>query len=354
MFAAMSLVKSTTASLVYIIILFTTLVLIGCNGCQNDTQRKIKLTEKMDVKIQRFDNELFAIKPEQAKEGLQLLYQKYGPVYLSYARDVLNMPLTADDSLFVVPMKMLLEYKPMVDLHRSVDSMFTDLSPVEADLSYAMGIYKQEFPGAKIPAFISIVSEFGYANITYEGAICIGLDMYMNKRFADYYRAYEFPEFMIRKLSPEYIAPNAVKSLAIQQYENQSATDKRFLATMIVEGKTRYFMKALLPELHDSVLMGYTVKQLEWAQQNNSEMWTHIIEKKLLYQNEQSLFMRYFNDGPFTSADGVPPESSPMIGTWTGLQIVRKYMDENPTVTLKQLMEEDDFDKILKLSKYRP
>lgn len=354
MFAAMSLIKNTTASLVYIIILFTTLVLIGCNGCQNDTQRKIVPNQIVKVKIRRFDNELFAINPEQAQEGLTQLYKKYGSIYLSYARDVLNMPLTNGDSLFVRPMKMLLEYKPMVDLHRSADSMFHDLSGVEADLGYAMGVYKQEFPGAKIPEFITFVSEFGYANITYDSAICIGLDMYMNKRFADYYRAYEFPEFMIRKLSPEYMAPNAIKSLAIQQYESQSSADKRFLASMIVEGKTRYFMKALLPELHDSILMGYTTKQLEWAQENKSQIWTHIIEKKLLYMNEPSQFMRYFNDGPFTSADGVPPESSPMIGTWTGLQLVRKYMDENPNVTLKQLMEETDFDKILKLSKYRP
>jgi hypothetical protein len=354
MFAAMGVIKNTTASLVYIIILFTTMLIMACNGCQNDTQHAIELKEKVQITIQRFDNELFAIKPAEANEGLQKLYQKYGPFYLSYARDVLNMPQSETDSLYIIPMKMLLAYKPMIELHNSVDSMFRDLSPVEADLSYAMGIYKQEFPKAKIPAFITFVSEFGYANITYNESICIGLDMYMNKRFADYYRAYEFPEFMIRKLSPEYIAPNAIKSLAIQQYENQSSKDKRFLATMLVEGKTRYFMKALLPQMHDTIIMGYTQKQLEWAKKNNAEIWTHIIEKKLLYQNEQSLFMRYFNDGPFTSADGVPPESAPMIGTWTGLEIIRQYMKENPTVTLKQLMDDTDFDKILKLSKYRP
>jgi hypothetical protein len=354
MFAAMSLVKSTTASLVYLFILFTTFVLIGCNGCQNDTQKRIKPTTKVDIHLKRFEKDLFTIKPAQVQEGITHLYNQYGPFYLSYARDILNMPLTGDDSLYLIPMKMLLEYQPMIALYKSVDSMYANMSAVESDLSGAMSIYQQEFPHATIPAFITFISEFGYANITYDGAICIGLDMYMNQRFADYYRAYEFPEFMIRKLRPEYIAPNAVKALAIQQYENQSTSDKRFLATMIVEGKARYFVKALLPDVHDSIVMGYTQTQLEWSQQNNPQIWTHIIEKKLLYQNEPSQFMRYFNDGPFTSADGVPPESAPMIGTWTGLQIVRKYMEENPSVSLRELMEEKDFDKILKLSKYRP
>jgi hypothetical protein len=354
MFAAMSLIKSTTASLVYLFFLFTTFMLIGCNGCQNDTQKRIEPTQKVEVHLKRFENDLFAIRPAQLNVGIANLYQQYGPFYLSYARDILNMPQDEQDSLYLVPMKMLLEYKPMVDLFHAVDSMYADLSGVEKELGYAMGIYKQEFPKAAIPDFITFISEFGYANITYDGAVCIGLDMYMNNRFSDYYRAYEFPEFMIRKLRPEYIAPNAIKALAIQHYEHQSSADKRFLATMIVEGKARYFVKALLPEVHDSIVMGYTQKQLEWSKKNNPQMWTHIIEKKLLYQNEPSQFMRYFNDGPFTSADGVPPESAPMMGTWVGLQIVRKYMDENPSVTLSQLMEEKDFDKILKLSKYRP
>jgi hypothetical protein len=354
MFAAMSLFKSTNPTLAYAIILCTALVVSSCNGCKNDTQKEIKVTKTVDVTVQRFDNELFAVKPETAEQGLLALYNKYGQFYTSYANDILKMPLIGGDTLFVGPMKMLLNYKPMVELHNTVDSMFADLKGVEKELSHAMSVYQQEFPKERIPEFVAFISEFGYANVTYENKICIGLDMYMNNRFADYYRAYEFPEFMIRKLRPEYIAPNAVKAWGILKFEDQTVKDKRFLATMIVEGKTRYFVKALLPNVHDSILMGYTQAQLEWAQQNNGQIWTHIIEKNLLFQNEQSLYMRYFNDGPFTSADGVPPESAPMVGTWTGLQIVRKYMQENPNVSLRELMEETDFDKILKLSKYRP
>jgi hypothetical protein len=64
--------------------------------------------------------------------------------------------------------------------------------------------------------------------------------------------------------------------------------------------------------------------------------------------------MRYFNDGPFTSADGVPPESAPAIGTWAGLQIVRNYMKLHPEVTLQQLMDDTNMDRILKESRYRP
>lgn len=351
----MDLIKNTTAGLFYVILLCTSLLVISCNGCKNETQRKIQLeTPVTPIKIARFEQDLFGVDAHNLPAELAKLDKKYPAFYRSYAKDVLRMPLTGNDSLFVQPMSMLLSYKPMVNLFKAVDSAFHDLGPIEEELSLAMGIYHQEFRNKPIPQFISFLSEFGYATITYDSVICIGLDMYMNKRFGSYYRAYEFPEFMIRKLQPEYIVPNAIKALAIRDYEYQSSKDKRFIATMIVEGKVRYFAKALLPEVHDSILMGYTAQQLKWSQENEPQMWTHLIEKNLLYQSEPSEFMRYFNDGPFTSGDGVPAESSPMIATWAGLQIVRAYMDQNPSVTLRALMEETDFDKILKQSKYRP
>lgn len=335
-------------------LLLTALLVISCNGCKNETQRIIEPNKKITIKLRRFDKALFSVDTTQLEQSLFHLYQSYGSFYTSYAHDVLRMPQDANDTLCVRTMRMLLKYKSMLEIQRAVDSTFENTSEIEADLSTAMSIYKQEFPDGYIPSFITFTSEFGYGTITYDSSICIGLDMYMNNRFASYYRAFEFPEFMIRKLRKEYIVPNCLKALAIRDYENQSTKDKRFIATMLVEGKVRYFAKALLPTLHDSVLMGYTAAQLEWSKQNEAQTWTHFIQKELLYKNEPSQFMRYFNDGPFTSADGVPPESSPMIGTWLGLQVIRAYMLQHPEVSLQQLMEETDFDKILKQSKYRP
>ena len=42
------------------------------------------------------------------------------------------------------------------------------------------------------------------------------------------------------------------------------------------------------------------------------------------------------------------------IATWVGWQIVRKYMEEHPQVSLQQLMEEKDAQKIFQQSKYKP
>lgn len=351
----MRIVKNTQRTIIYSLLLFTITAIISCNGCQNETpQQVIEPKEHVTVKLERFEKELFSIKPENAEKGLLALYHKYGEIYLSYARDVMQLKSDEQDTLFLKPLTTMISYKPLLEFQHTVDSMFRDVSDIEASLSGAMSIYKQEFPRSSIPRFITIISDFSYFNINYDSAICIGLDMYMNKRYGDYYRAYEIPEFRIRKCQREYIVPNAISALAITKTENQTVKDRRFIATMITEGKVRYFVKALLPSVPDSIIMGYTTPQMEWCQNNEPQMWAHFIERNLLYQNEPSQFMRYFNDGPFTSADGVPPESAPSIGTWTGLQIVRNYMKQHPEVTLEQLMQDTNFDKILKESKYRP
>lgn len=332
-------------------------VIYGCNGCNKRTEYRLPDTAEIPdypVKLERFDKELFAIDTNNLARELFALRKKYGVFYTSYANDIMGMPLSLEDSLFVRPMRMLLRMKRMRELEHIVDSSFSDATDLEKELSQAMGIYHHEFPQATIPRFTTFISEFGNGNVIYDSMLCIGLDFYLNKRLLSFYRGLDFPEFMIAKMQRNYIAPNTIKSLAIGLYDYQTTKDKRFLAQVIVEGKIRYFMKSLLPHVHDTVIMGYTQAQLDWCKQNEVQIWTHFIDKNMLYNSEPGHFMRYLNDGPFTVAEDVPKESSPAIGAWTGWQIVNLYMTNNPKVTLKQLMEDTNFDQILKQSKYRP
>jgi hypothetical protein len=326
----------------------------GCNKRNFDHPRAIIKAPEYPVKIQRFDKELFNVDTTNLSFALAALYNKYGIFYTSYANDIMRMPFVPEDSLFVRPMRMLLSIDRLKELQQIVDSNFKDVSDLEKDLSVAMGIYHQEFPEAVVPKFTTFISEFGNGNVIYDSMLCIGLDFYMNQRFGDFYRSLDMPEFMLAKMQRNYIVPNTIKSLAIGLTDYQTTKDKRFLAQMIVEGKIRYFMKALLPNIEDTVVMGYTKAQLDWCKQNELEIWTHFIDKNMLYESEPAKFMRYLNDGPFTVAEDVPKESSPAIGAWAGLQIVNHYMSENPDVSLQELINELNFEKILKLSKYRP
>jgi hypothetical protein len=339
------------------IIILTTLSLItGCNGCNKQSEMQpIEIKPvTYEVKLNRFEKELFEADQNQLKETLTKLKDKYGVFYTSYARDIMRMPEDKNDPLFLNNMKMLLSINRMIELQQIVDSNFKDVSDIEHNLSEAMGRYKTAFPEAGIPQFTTFISEFGNGNVIYDSMICIGLDFYMNNRFLAFYRGLQFPEFMIAKMQRAYIVPNALKALAIGQFDRQTDKDKRFLAQMLLEGKIRYFIKALLPNTPDTVIMGYSQQQWEWCMNNEAEIWKHFIDKNMLYESNPAAFMRYLNDGPFTVAEGVPPESSPAIGAWMGWKIINEYMKQNPKVTLRELMNNVKFDDILKQSKYRP
>jgi uncharacterized protein YjaZ len=81
-------------------------------------------------------------------------------------------------------------------------------------------------------------------------------------------------------------------------------------------------------------------------------MWGFLIEKKLLFSNQRMDIVRYINDGPTTSS--FPLESPARTGVWLGWQIVRKYMDKNPEITLPELMKNNDYQAILNASGYFP
>ena len=81
-------------------------------------------------------------------------------------------------------------------------------------------------------------------------------------------------------------------------------------------------------------------------------MWSYFIQNKMLYSTDLNEIMKFTHEGPFTSA--FSKESPARTAHWVGWQIVRAYMNKNPEITLQQLMDEMDAQKILTQSKYKP
>ena len=108
----------------------------------------------------------------------------------------------------------------------------------------------------------------------------------------------------------------------------------------------------MLPQVNDTAKIQYTQKQLEYCTQNEYNLWTYFVAQKLLYTTNHVEIMKYTGEGPFTSA--ISKECPPRIAYWVGWQIVRQYMQNNPDVTLEQLMKQDDAQVILSQSKYKP
>ena len=121
---------------------------------------------------------------------------------------------------------------------------------------------------------------------------------------------------------------------------------------LIFNGKILYFLDAMFPNDEDSLKIGFSKSQLDFCRRNESKTWSFFIENKLLFNSNSNDYDKYISDGPTTN--GFPRESPAMMGVWVGWQIVKKFMSENKNVSLNQLMNENDYQKILNLSKYKP
>jgi len=308
----------------------------------------------VNVQIDRFDQALYKLDTNNIQSGLQQLNKAY-PVFLpAYAEHIMNFgPYSDSSKLILLQTRMLVANHDFRLLQDSINAHFPKLDALEKELAQSFRYIKYYIPSFKLPekivTFSSVISNYGA--VTIESTLGIGLDMYLGKDFPVYGLLPDYPVYMIRKFSPEYITTNCLQALAQQAYPVAEASEQ--LATQLVKaGKYQYFLEQVMPETEDSIRFGYTGEQMDWCNENEVMIWQYFVQQNLLYKSDWQSNMHYMNDGP--STQGMPEGSPGRIGTFVGWRIVKAYMEKHPEVTLQQLMEEKDAMKIFSQSKYRP
>jgi hypothetical protein len=107
-----------------------------------------------------------------------------------------------------------------------------------------------------------------------------------------------------------------------------------------------------LPSAKKKDKIGYTKEQWDFFKVNEGQIWRHFIENSLLYNSDYKSIRSFILEAPFTNS--FPHESPGRIGQWAGWQIVAAYMENNPEVTLQELMNDCDYKNILQKSGYKP
>lgn len=320
---------------------------ISCKQSKRPDVSKIQV----DIKIERFDNELFAGKNKNITEVDQQLRSRYGVFYDDFIHRILDSKYSNTESL-----ANLYHDQAYTDLTKEVDSVFPNLKPQEEGLSETFKYIKYYYPKAKIPRFISFASGFAYQMPVGDNYLGIGLDMFLGKD-SKFYKAIvqSVPLYLSRRFAPEYIVPRVAETYAHEELFTEPDENRTLLSKMIFQGKILYFLDQVLPEnVSDSTKIGYTQQQLDWAQNFEGDIWAYFLENNFLYETDYQKIQVFLSEGPFTPGLGENRDSAPKLGVWMGWQIVRKYMAAHPEVTLQKLMADNDAQKILNQSKYKP
>jgi len=319
-------------------------------SCKNNRFDNIDISKSdINIEVQRFDKDLFAINPDSVEAQLPTLKEKYGQFADLFFEGIIRIGKPENPQYYQFLRSFLID--TMVNnSYRKAQSTFANFDDLNIALTDAFRRYNYHFPTRKIPSVISYVSGYNLSVAIDENVVAVGLDRYLGSETPQY-MLLGIPRYMANKMIPEKIPSDIVRAWLYGEFAYNDSVDN-LLSNMIYEGELIYITKRLLPNEPEHLIHGFSDEQLKWCEKNEADMWTHLIENKLLFTTNTLEINKFVNDAPFTS--GFPQESPGRAAVWIGYRIVESMMQRNEQMSLEELMSIRDYQKVLNMARYKP
>ena len=332
------------------------IICIGLTGCKKKSTSvevpKPKLTEEqvnkaknIDVKILRYEQDLFNMDTKDMAAGFKAIYGKYPENIVANG--------AWNNTAMLESIKGFISDPVIKDIYKDTEAKYADMSDFKSRILPALTLYLTHFPNEKVPGFCTLVSgiDFQMPSIFgYENTIFICLDMYMGKDYKPYAQA-GMPKFIAARCEQKYMATDCFTKALVYKHLPEK-TLITLLDNMVDAGKKMLFTQTMFPDVAAQDILGYSKEQYDWATSHESSVWHYLVEKNLVYDNTDNVIRRMMDETPFTRDFG--NDSPGRLGYFIGFQIVQSYMKTHPETTLKELMGMTDSQKILKDSGYKP
>jgi hypothetical protein len=284
------------------------------------------------------------------KQDIVQLYADYEVFMPMFVEGILRLPV--EDTAYLCEMySNFLTDTTMgfAQTNALTQSMFADISKLQKSLNIGFSRLHYLYPEWEIPTVYLFVSGFNSSVMYYENIMGVGVDMYLGSDYPYYNQVvYNYQKQTMRK---ECVVGDLLNMYIAYQIPYNSKYN-RLLEHMIFRGKQMFLLSQLLPDEPAWEIIGYSKEQWNWCEKYEQAIWNRIMEKRDLFKTESMVRVSYLNNGPFTAE--ISQESPGRLGVWVGWQIVDSYMRNNENVSIKQLIDEGDAQKILEQSFYKP
>ena len=236
-------------------------------------------------------------------------------------------------------------------LNREVEKEFPDFESERENLETLFKHIEYYYPKTPLPTVVTVTSDVDYRNsvILSDTLLIVALDTYLGSEHKFYVG---IQRYLTQNFNKEQIDVDVASAFA-EKILGSRPQGRRFLDEMVFQGKRLYLMQHLLSLKDPNAVMGYTEAQWQWARDNEVNIWTFFVERKLLFSTDSTLLNRFINLAPFSKFNmEFDTDSPPRLGRYIGLQMVQAYA-ENSEVTLQQLMKLST-DEIFNNSNYKP
>lgn len=319
-------------------------------GCGNKHHYIPKDIEPIEVEIVRFDNAQLAVRPDSVKQDIKQLYTDYESFMPIFVEGILGIP-TEDTAYLCEMYAQFLTDTVMgfAQTNTTAQELFTNVDSLQEALNTGFSRLHFLYPEWEIPTLYLFVSGFNSSVMYYENIMGVGVDMYLGSDYPYYNQVvYDYQKQTMRKSC----VAGDVLSMYLAYNIPYNSKYNRLLEQMIFRGKQLFLLAQLLPNEPVWEVIGYSKEQWDWCEQYEQAIWNRIMQKRDLFKTESNVLSSYMNDGPFTAE--VTQDSPGRLGVWVGWRIVDSYMRNNKDVTLRELMNENDAQKILEQSYYKP
>lgn len=316
---------------------------VSCQDKAPTYKAKLNIkTEPYDLEFDRYEDVLFNLDTADFQAELVKIQDHYR-VFLSGDLNNLNA---------VKYLKDFATDPYSIGLYNKVKAAFPDLKQVEPMVEDVFAHFHYYYPEIEIPKKVfTCVTGVNYDEPpvqVIDGNLVISLDWYLDGDAV--YDQIGMPKYIQTRTNVATLAKDVANRLYMY-YLYDWRKQGQIVGEMVFYGRLNYFIEAMCPSIADSVLLGYSSQQWQWAVENEGQVWADIVGNRRLYDAGLDAYMMYFGDGPFTQA--YTNDAPSRLGEFFGLNIIRAYAS-NHDYDLVELMNRKDLQNIFQDSGYKP
>ena len=124
---------------------------------------------------------------------------------------------------------------------------------------------------------------------------------------------------------------------------------------MIYHGKRLVATEALIQESPIHEVLGYSKAEYDFLESNERQIWEVFVRENLLFSSDIMVRQRLVQPAPFSKMGTTMDMEIPgRVAQFIGYRMIRSYAENHSYLTLKQLLDIRDTQRILRDAQYKP
>lgn len=288
------------------------------------------------------------------KQKIEVIKGQYPTQFRQYMTMLTEMSSgyeTSYETLFYL----FLVHQAYHDVFNECEKRYEHTEDIQRQFTKSFSRATQLIPGYQTPENIHLIySGFGNYLALDENTLYVSLEYFLGADYANYAYAPGVFQYQIKNMTREKIVPDAIYECTCEQFPMTKEAGN-LLDYLIYYGKMLYVTDAIMQEDSPKRIMGYTDDEWAWCEANEKKMWNFLREENLLFETDNKMITDFTIMSGATKYFSTEQYSAPgRAAVWLGWQIVSKYMERNSSLSLADLLAQQDAQMILNGSRYNP